>query len=82
MLKVSCADKIDNARALTIDYRRMGEALWEPFNAKRDDQLWNYRTLAVIFAERREDLGPEAAWLADELERQVEELERAAREES
>ena len=76
VLKVSCADKIDNARALTIDYRRMGEALWEPFNAKRDDQLWNYRTLAVIFAERREDLGPEAAWLADELGRQVAELER------
>ena len=77
VLKVSCADKIDNARALTIDVRRLGEALWGRFNGKRDDQLWNYRTLAGIFAERREDLGPGAGWLADELGRQVEEFEQA-----
>ena len=77
VLKVSCADKIDNTRALTIDVRRLGDALWKRFNRGRDDQLWNYRTLAGIFAERREELGPEAAWLADELGRQVEELERA-----
>ena len=77
VLKVSCADKIDNARALTIDVRRLGDTLWKRFNSGRDAQLWNYRTLAGIFAERREDLGPDAAWLADELGRQVKELERA-----
>lgn len=76
VLKVSCADKIDNARAIAIDYRRHGESLWERFNAGRDDQLWNYRTLAEIFAERRVELGPDAAWLADELARQVVEMER------
>lgn len=80
VLKVSCADKIDNARALTIDVRRLGEELWERFNSGRDAQLWNYRTLARIFAERRQEMGPEAAWLADELGRQVEELVRAVRE--
>ena len=80
VLKVSCADKLDNARALTIDVRRLGEALWKDFNSGPDAQLWNYRTLAGIFAERREELGPEAAWLADELGRQVEELERAVEE--
>lgn len=82
ILKVSCAAKIDNARALTIDVRRLGDALWKRFNGGRDAQLWNYRTLAGIFAQRGEDLGPEAAWLADELERQVEELEQAARKDS
>ncbi|MGH7587486.1 MAG: HD domain-containing protein [Gemmatimonadota bacterium] len=75
VLKVSCADKIDNARAIAIDLHRLGEALWERFNAGRDAQLWNYRTLAGIFAERREEMGPEATWLADELARQVEELD-------
>jgi len=66
-IRVSCADKLHNARSLLIDHRRLGERLWERFNAGRDETLWYYRTLVEIFKAR-------GAGLADELERVVREL--------
>jgi len=67
---VSCADKLHNARAILGDYRQLGEALWERFNAGRGEILWYYGELARIFAER----GPPE--LATELHLVVEQLNR------
>ena len=53
---ISCADELHNSRAILADYRRHGEALWDRFNAGRDDILWSYRTLARQFAEDGPDV--------------------------
>lgn len=78
VLRVSCADKVDNARAIVADLRRHGEAVWGRFHAGRDQQLSYYRGLAQAFRERRQDLGDDGVWLADELQRRVEEMDRLA----
>lgn len=80
VLRVSCADKVDNARAIVADLRRHGDALWDRFNAGRKDQLWYYRGLVEAFRKRRQDLGDDGGWLVDELERQVQEMYRLAAE--
>jgi (p)ppGpp synthase/HD superfamily hydrolase len=51
-LHVSLADKLHNARTIVVDYRDVGEALWERFNAERDEVLAYYRALAAIFSRR------------------------------
>ena len=51
-LRVSLADKLHNARTIVVDYREAGEALWERFNAGRDEVLAYYRALAAIFSRR------------------------------
>jgi (p)ppGpp synthase/HD superfamily hydrolase len=51
-LRVSLADKLHNARTIVVDYRDLGEALWERFNADRDQVLAYYRALAAIFSRR------------------------------
>ena len=66
---VSCADKLHNARAILSDYRRLGEPLWQRFNAGREDILWYYTELVRIFTAN----GPVS--LADELARVVGYLE-------
>jgi (p)ppGpp synthase/HD superfamily hydrolase len=71
---VSSADKLHNARAILADYRVVGEALWERFNADRDGVLWYYRELVAAFKER--GMTP----LVGELERVVNELARLVRE--
>jgi (p)ppGpp synthase/HD superfamily hydrolase len=68
VLRVSLADKVYNARALVLDYRRDGEALWRRFNRPGPMQLWYYRGL--VDAYRRHRLGD----LFGELERSVDEL--------
>jgi (p)ppGpp synthase/HD superfamily hydrolase len=44
MLRVTIADKIDNARAILADHQRMGDELWKRFNAGKEDQLWYYES--------------------------------------
>lgn len=70
VVRVSLGDKLHNARALVSDYRRLGEGLWDRFNAGRDAQLWYYRSLATVLARRSDSP------MADELTRLVAELER------
>ncbi|MBN2361318.1 MAG: HD domain-containing protein [Deltaproteobacteria bacterium] len=70
---VAAADKLHNARSVLSDLLEIGDALWERFNAGRDQQLWYYRALADTFR----DCGPED--LARELERVVGEIEGRAR---
>jgi GTP pyrophosphokinase len=69
-LAVSLADKLHNMRTIVVDYRAVGERLWDRFNASREDVLWYYRSLAAAFARLRP--GP----LATELTGAVAELER------
>ena len=68
-LRVSLADKLHNVRTIVVDYRANGEALWDRFNAERDEVLAYYRALAAIFSRRM----PGA--LATELSVTVAELE-------
>jgi GTP pyrophosphokinase len=67
--RVSCADKVHNARSILRDYRVLGEELWRRFNAGGDDQLSYYRELAEGFRQ------PDATAIVGELERVVSELE-------
>jgi phage tail sheath protein FI len=48
-LRVSLADKLHNARAILRDYRRLGDGLWERFNAGAEEILWYYRALGDAF---------------------------------
>jgi (p)ppGpp synthase/HD superfamily hydrolase len=72
-LRVSVADKLDNARALLADYRELGEALWSRFNAGREEQLWYFRSLVDGFR-----YAGVRSRLLEELDRVVTELERLA----
>lgn len=72
--RVSCADKLHNARSVVADYRLVGEQVWERFNAGREQSLWYYRELADTF--KRLDPGSP---LAHELDRTVSELEELVR---
>lgn len=80
VLRVSCADKVDNARAIVADLRRHGDDLWKRFNAPADQQLSYYRGLVDAFQSRRGDFGDDAVWLVDELERLVGVMGRLAEE--
>jgi (p)ppGpp synthase/HD superfamily hydrolase len=69
---VSLADKLDNARAILRDHRVHGEGLWQRFNVKDPQKhLWYYKSLLAVFEERN------STWLVAELERVLQDLERA-----
>lgn len=42
LLRVTIADKIDNARAILADHRRFGDELWKRFNAGKEEVQWYY----------------------------------------
>lgn len=69
---VSASDKLYNARSILLDYRILGEDLWQRFTGGRDGTLWYYR--ALIEAYQAHGRTP----LTDELERTVAELESLA----
>jgi len=71
--RVSCADKLHNARSILRDYRALGERLWDRFSASAEDNLWYYRELVEAF--RQPDRSP----LVAELERVVAELKAERR---
>lgn len=50
VLRVSCADKVHNARAVANDLAAVGTALWDRFRGKREGTLWYYRSLANTFS--------------------------------
>jgi (p)ppGpp synthase/HD superfamily hydrolase len=45
ILLITAADKLHNARSLMADYRQLGDAVWDRFNAKPEDILWYYRSV-------------------------------------
>ena len=71
---VSAADKLHNARTILADYRVVGEALWERFNASREETLWYYHSLVSVFKEGG------TTPLIEELERVVNELTQLVKE--
>jgi len=57
-LRVSCADKLHNARAILVDYETLGDEVWQRFRAKsKAEQLWYYRSLAETLTERAAGAG-------------------------
>ncbi len=70
---VSSADKLHNARAILLDLRVHGEALWQRFTPGKDGTLWYYRSLVSAFAAHGRTP------LIDELDRTVTEIETLAR---
>ncbi len=49
---VVAADKIHNARSIAADHRAVGEAIWDRFNASREQALWYYRAVADVLCMR------------------------------
>lgn len=74
---VSASDKLHNARAILLDYRLHGDALWSRFTGGKDGTLWYYRSLVAAFRTAQPPVAAQAA-LIDELDRTVTELERLA----
>ncbi len=70
---VSAADKLHNARTMVTDLRIHGPALWERFNAGRDETLWYLGALVEAFREAG------TAPIVEELARTVAELEAVSR---
>ena len=69
-VRVSCADKLHNARSLLLDLKHREQEAWKPFNAGPREQLWYYGALVDVFRERFR----EPYRLASELDRTVEEI--------
>ncbi len=76
VLRVSCADKLHNARSLRSDYRVLGEELWGRFRARtKQNHQWYYDGLTQAFMQHpvfASDAGFRR--LAHELHRVVSEL--------
>jgi len=68
VVRVSLADKLHNARAIVLDYRSIGDHVFERFHAGKADQLWYYT--AVLGEFKSLSTSP----LVGELERVVTEL--------
>jgi (p)ppGpp synthase/HD superfamily hydrolase len=73
-LLISLADKLHNARATLLDYRRIGDDIWPRFKEGREGQLWYYGELVRHFTARADDLGPECASKLDDFVRTIDEL--------
>ena len=73
VLLVAAADKLANARSVLLDFREVGDAVWDRFSCTKSQSLWYYR--AVVDALRGTKVHP---GLFSELERTVSELERVA----
>lgn len=72
-LLVSLADKTHNARSILRDLRKseVGRAIWKRFSRTREDQLWYYRGLSAVFAEKLPgQLAEELAEVVDVLGRE------------
>ncbi len=69
-IRVSMADKLDNARAILRDLRREGPRVWQRFNTDDPhEHLWYYRSLLEVYRQRSD------SWLVDELSRVIAALE-------
>ncbi|WP_295384083.1 HD domain-containing protein [uncultured Thiodictyon sp.] len=74
--RVSIADKLHNARAILLDYRVDGDALWQRFTLSDPaEHLWYYRGLVEVFR----SAGQAPPSLVNELDRVVTELESMVR---
>lgn len=49
---VSTADKIHNLTDMLDEYERVGDGLWEKFNASKDDELWFYKSFLEVIQKK------------------------------
>lgn len=77
-LRVSCADKLHNARAILVDYETLGDEVWQRFTApSKANQLWYYKSLARILGQRAAEVGDAGLKrLAGQLDAVVQAIER------
>ena len=76
-LLVSAADKLYNARAILEDHGEVGAQVWKRFQRGRDQQLWYFSELLMIFGSRCPN------WrIVKELKSVVSELRRVSASES
>ena len=54
---VALADKLNNVRAISSDYRENGEGFWERFNRGKEDHKWYYQGLVAAL---KDDSGDQA----------------------
>jgi len=71
---VTCADKLDNAEAIRQDFARIGEKIWDRFNAPKSDQQWYYTTLAAAFEQRSTEFGEPLSKLSQNLSSTINEV--------
>ena len=69
---VVAADKLHNARSILIDYRTLGDPLWQRFTGKKEGTLWYYKSISEIF----QSLGPHP--LFEELVRVIAQMDELA----
>lgn len=69
---VSAADKLHNLSAIGADYRALGEAMFDRFNADGEGVRWYYGALVEVFETRFGDSSPQ---LVRELRRGLEAIE-------
>ena len=65
--RVALAEKLDNARALLRDFRRVEERLWTRMDVDPEDLLWYFAALADLFVTERP--GDMASELSDTVDR-------------
>ena len=70
---VSIADKIHNLTDMLDEYERVGDELWERFNAPKDDELWFYKTFLEIIQKKAipEEMKADLGSLVNKLESAV-----------
>jgi (p)ppGpp synthase/HD superfamily hydrolase len=67
---ISAADKLYNARSILSDHRDVGAQVWKRFKRGRDQQMWYYKQLLIVFKAQPSNR------IVEEFERVVAELER------
>lgn len=72
-LIVSTADKIHNLTDILEEYDRVGDSIWQKFNASKDDELWFYDEFLRIIEKKRipEQMKADLSLLVDRLRRLI-----------
>jgi GTP pyrophosphokinase len=80
-LRVSLADKVHNARSILLDYRTLGDELWQRFGQGQGiaTRIY-YRELAAAFERERGRMSDAAQPFVDELRRVVDAISALAEE--
>ncbi|MDD7408303.1 MAG: HD domain-containing protein [Anaerovoracaceae bacterium] len=69
------ADMLSNVRSMYSDWKKVGDTLWDRFNAKKEDEAWYYHGLLDALAPLGEDSQiPARRAVYDEISGLVEEL--------
>lgn len=50
---VSTADKIHNLTDILEEYEKVGDSIWQKFNASKDDELWFYSEFLKIIEKKQ-----------------------------